>query len=688
MKIFLPKRNLILVILLLVTSISYSQNNNQELKITDYVIPYPRNLEKTGNESLFFNTDIKAEYTGKTSTRLTEYVSRLDQRIKTAFGVYKTDTGNENERELKLEIYCESTDGISVSTDESYTLDITNEKVILNSKTDVGAMRGLETILQLVQTEKGNKCLPLLKIEDSPRFQWRGLMIDVCRHFIPKSVILRNLDAMAMAKMNVFHWHLSEDQGFRVECKTFPKLHEMGSDGNYFTHEDVKELIKYANDRGIRVVPEFDIPGHSTAWFVGYPEYASEVKKYEIERHYGVFDPTFDPTKEETYEFFDKFFKEMAGLFNDEYMHIGGDENNGKQWDSSKTIQEFKRVNNLKSNHELQAYFNKRIQKILEKYGKKMIGWDEILSNELPKSTMIHSWQGKEGMMTAAKNGYYSILSNGYYIDLCQSMVDHYYNDPLPENLDLTSEQKKFILGGEATMWAELVDSINIDTRIWPRTAAIAEVLWSGRKSFGQDSLYNNEMMFMRVNRFANKTLIASGVNIGGSKLNMFKNLKFKDDSFKIFALPKFYEPLKYYNRHKYTKYSQSTPLNRVVDIATPDAPASVYMNNLIGKKLRGEIVLMPKHDEANLTLDDKTILNYQSDPSGKELIALFINLNRSMKIMKELFAMEKGVKISDVKYKEYKNELTELKKPVAELEIPYIDNLLKLLEYLKVNSK
>jgi hexosaminidase len=462
----------------------------------------------------------------------------------------------------------------------------------------------------------------------------------------------------------------------------------MGSDGNYFTHEDVKEIIKYANDRGIRVVPEFDIPGHSSSWFVGYPEYASELKKYEIERHYGVFDPTFDPTKEETYEFFDKFFKEMSELFNDEYIHIGGDENNGKQWDSSKTIQEFKKANNLKSNHELQAYFNKRIQKILEKYGKKMIGWDEILSNELPKSTMIHSWQGKEGMVTAAKNGYYSILSNGYYIDLCQSMVDHYYNDPLPENLDLTNEQKKFILGGEATMWAELVDSINIDTRIWPRTAAIAEVLWSGRTTFGQDSLYNNEMMFMRLNNFANNSLTSTGVKILESKLNMFMNLKFKDESFKIFALPEFCEPLKYYNRHKYTKYSQSTPLNRVVDIATPDAPASVYMNNLIGKKLRGEIVIIPKNDEAYLTLDDKTILNYQSNPSGKELIPLFKNLNRSMKIMEELLAIEKGASISDVKYKEYKNELTEMKKPVAELEIPYIDNLLKLLEYLKANSK
>lgn len=688
MKRFLPLKSIIILLLLLVTGISYSQNTNQELKITDYVIPYPHLLEKSGDELLYFVADLKVKYTGKTSEKLSEYASRTNQRIKTVFDVYKAETEKQGGKNLLIEINCQKINDISVAMDESYMLEITNERVVLNSNTDFGAMRGMETLFQLIQTEKGMTCLPVLKIEDSPRFQWRGLMIDVCRHFIPKNVILRNLDAMAMAKMNVFHWHLSEDQGFRVECKTFPKLHEMGSDGKYFTHEDVKEIIKYANDRGIRVVPEFDIPGHSSAWFVGYPEYASLPGKYEIERHYGVFDPTFDPTKEETYEFFDKFFGEMSGLFNDDYMHIGGDENNGKQWDSSKAIQEFKKANNLKSNHELQAYFNKRLQKILEKYGKKMIGWDEILSTELPKSTMIHSWQGKEGMVTAAKNGYYSILSNGYYIDLCQSMVDHYYNDPLPENINLTDEQKKYILGGEATMWAELVNEDNIDTRIWPRTAAIAEVLWSGRKTFGQDSIYNNEMMFLRFNNFANNTLIAAGVKIAEAKLNMFMNMKFKDDSFKIFALPEFCEPVKYYHRHKYTKYSQFTPLNRVVDIATPDAPASFYLNNLIGKKLRGENIAISKNEDSYLKLDAQIKMNYLNDPVAKELVPMFDNLNRSLKILDELLEFKKGDKLSDTKYNEYKNELTELKKPVAELEIPYIENLLKLLEYIKVNSK
>ena len=688
MKRFLPKRSIILVLLLLVTSISSAQITEKDLKPTDFIVPYPHKLEKFDNDVIYFNSEIDVTYGKVTSGRLSEYVSRINKRIKDGFSINKTESNNSNNKRLLIEINCLKADGISVVTDENYSLEITKDKVTLNSVTDIGAMRGLETIVQLIQSDNEGKYIPCLKIDDKPRFQWRGLMVDVCRHFIPMDVLKRNLDAMAILKMNVFHWHLSEDQGFRVECKTFPKLHEMGSDGKYFTQEEVREIIKYANERGIRVVPEFDIPGHSTSWFVGYPEYASEVMKYEIERHYGVFDPTFDPTKEETYEFFDKFFKEMSELFNDEYIHIGGDENNGKQWDSSKTIQEFKKANNLKSNHELQAYFNKRIQKILEKYGKKMIGWDEILSTELPKSTMIHSWQGKEGMVTAAKNGYYSILSNGYYIDLCQSMVDHYYNDPLPDNIDLTSEQKKFILGGEATMWSELVDSNNIDTRIWPRTAAIAEVLWSGRKTFGQDSINNNEMMFTRINNVTSTYFNMIGVKIAESKLNMFKNLNVNDTSFKIIALSEFCEPLKYYYRHKYTKYSQTTPLNRLVDIATPDAPASVYLNNLIGRKLRGEKVIIPASQESFLTLDEKPYQSTKIIQLQKKLYLCLKKLRRSLMILDELLVIEVGNAISDEKYNAFKDELTEINEPIAELEIPFIENLLKLLEYLKANSK
>src|SRR5678816_3175249 len=192
-------------------------------------------------------------------------------------------------------------------------------------------------------------------------------MIDVARHFQTMEVLKRNLDGMAAVKMNVFHWHLSEDQGFRIESKKFPKLHQLGSDGNYFTQEQVKEIIAYARDRGIRVVPEFDIPGHSTSWLVGHPELGSAPGPYSIERRAGIFEPALDPTRDEVYKFLDTFLGEMAALFPDAYLHIGGDENEGKQWDRNPKIQAFMKEKGIKNNHALQAYFNTRLLKILQK---------------------------------------------------------------------------------------------------------------------------------------------------------------------------------------------------------------------------------------------------------------------------------------------------------------------------------
>ncbi len=686
MKRFFLLKQIVILVLFFISSVNLAQFIDKDLAPTDYLIPYPVSLEIDSTTKCNFSSDVDLKFNKLSSPKLITYAEKIKKRIKDIFLNSKAD--DENESKTIVEINCVEVPEVNLNNNESYSIEVLKDKIVIEAVTDIGAMRGLETLAQLTQIYAGKSFIPYLKIKDNPRFKWRGLMIDVCRHYIPKSVILRNLDAMAAMKLNVFHWHLSEDQGFRVECKTFPKLHEMGSDGNYFTHEDVKEIIKYANDRGIRVVPEFDIPGHSTAWFVGYPEYASLPGKYEIERHYGVFDPTFDPTKEETYVFFDKFFKEMSELFNDEYIHIGGDENSGKQWDSSKAIQKFKKDNNLKSNHELQAYFNKRIQKILEKYGKKMIGWDEILSTELPKSIVIHSWQGKQGMVTAAKNGYYSILSNGYYIDLCQSIVDHYYNEPLPNDINLTDEEKKYILGGEATMWAELVDSNNIDSRIWPRTAAIAEVLWSGRKSYGQDSIKNIENLYYRFNAYIPNYLAFVGINIMTNRFQRILYMGLDSNTYKVFALIDIVEPLKYYNRHKYTKYSQSTPLNRLVDIAVPNAPFSFYINNLIGRKLRDEKVNLPGSESINMTLSEEEITSYKNNTYLNELIPLFSNVDLSMKIFVELLKIEKGETISDEKYNSLKSSLLELKKPVAELEIPYIDNLLKLLDYLKQNSK
>jgi len=246
-----------------------------------------------------------------------------------------------------------------VGEDESYQLTITENQVTLKAETDIGALRGLETFLQLLSVDEKGYYFPAVVINDAPRFPWRGLLIDVSRHFMPVEVIKRNLDGMAAVKMNVFHWHLADDQGFRVECQSWPKLHELGSDGFYYTRAQIKEIIAYAADRGIRVIPEFDVPAHATSWLVAYPELGSAPGPYSLERRWGIKDPIMDPTKEFTYEFLDKFFAEMAALFPDEYFHIGGDENNGNHWNTNDHIQQFMKDNNIPDNHALQTYFNK-----------------------------------------------------------------------------------------------------------------------------------------------------------------------------------------------------------------------------------------------------------------------------------------------------------------------------------------
>src|SRR5579875_160328 len=378
----------------------------------------------------------------------------------------------------------------SVDENESYSLTVTSQGVHLRAATDVGAMHGLQTLLQLVQHTDTQYFLPAVTIHDSPRFPWRGLMLDCSRHFEPIPVIKRTLDAMAAVKMNVFHWHLSDDQGFRIQSKIFPLLTERGSDGKFYTQAQAREIVAYARARGIRVVPEFDMPGHTSSWFVGYPSLASAPGPFHIERHFGVFDPVMDPTRESTYVFLDKLIGEMAAIFPDQYMHIGGDENNGVEWKHNPRIQAFMRAHDLKGTAGLQAYFNRRLLKILLKYHKRMIGWDEVLAPGLPKDVMIQSWRGYDSLAAAAREGYDGILSSGYYLDSMQTAAQHYEVDPVPSNSTLTPGQRKRILGGEACMWGEYVDANIIDSRVWPITAAIAERLWSPRGVNNVNDMY------------------------------------------------------------------------------------------------------------------------------------------------------------------------------------------------------
>ena len=459
---------------------------------------------------------------------------------------------------------------VELGEDESYRLTVSGTGIRLEAATDIGALRGLETLLQLVMLDGDGIWLPSVVIDDAPRFQWRGLMIDSSRHFMPVEVIRRNLDGMAAVKLNVLHWHLVDDQGFRVECLAYPRLHEHGSDGFYYTRAQIREVIDYAAERGIRVVPEFDLPGHATAWITAYPELASAPGPYQIERFWGIHDPTVNPIKDETYRFLDTFFAEMAELFDDEFMHIGGDENNGVHWSANPEIAAHMAEHGYQDILALQRYFNERVLEIFTRYGKRMMGWDEILQEGLPTSILIQSWRGRESLYEAARGGYAGILSNGYYIDLIQPTEFHYLNDPLPPDAPITADERRLILGGEATMWAEFVTPETVDSRIWPRTAAIAERFWSpGHVTDVPD-------MYRRMDRVS-LLLEELGLQHEKNRPMMLRRLCQCRDTAALEVLLGAIEPVKIYNRNRLRKdgpypYTQFSPLTRLVDAAWPDA--------------------------------------------------------------------------------------------------------------------
>jgi len=450
--------------------------------------------------------------------------------------------------------------------DESYQLIVSADGVKLSAANPLGAMHGLQTFLQLVRITPRGFTVPAVTIDDKPRFPWRGLMIDSGRHFTPIPAIERNLDAMEAVKLNVFHWHLSEDQGFRVESKVFPLLQQKGSDGLFYTQAEIRQIIEYARDRGIRVVPEFDMPAHATAWFVGYPQLGSGKGPYQIERHWGVFDPAMDPTRESTYQFLNLFIGEMAGLFPDLYFHIGGDECNGKEWDANPRIQEFIQAHHLKDNAALQAWFTARVQKIVASRHKVMEGWDEVLQPDTPKDVVIQSWRGRDSLLDAAKRGYRGLLSNGYYIDLNQPASEHYLVDPLEGIADkLTPEQTESILGGEATMWSEYVDGEMVDSRIWPRTAAIAERFWSPQQVRDVNSMYERMAI-------VGQKLQSYGIEPKATSEQMLERMSGEIDPQALRVLASVVQPPRGYARGGLKEYDRFTPLNHLVDAVSPES--------------------------------------------------------------------------------------------------------------------
>lgn len=617
---------------------------------------------------------------GQTDERLKKYIFRVMRRLE-GRTVLELPREIANDASAAMLIETRSTGNAipKLGDDESYDLEITPNQATLTAPTTVGAMRGLETLLQLLEADKDGFYFPAVNISDRPRFPWRGLLIDSARHYLRVEVLKRNLDAMAAVKLNVLHWHLTEDQGFRVESKKFPELHQMGSDGLFYTQTEIREIINYAADRGIRVMPEFDMPGHATSWLVSHPEIGSAPGPYKIERQPGIFDPTMDPTNEKTYKLLEKFFAEMSALFPDAYMHIGGDENEGKQWTANPQIQAFMKEKGIKDNHGLQTYFNKRILKFLQKNGKIMMGWDEIFQPDLPKDVVIHSWRGQKALADAAKQGYQGVLSNGYYIDLVFPASQHYVVDPLPSDTTLTVEEQKRVLGGEATMWGEWVSAETIDSRIWPRTAAIAERLWSPRAVSEVDDMYRRlahiewQLEELRLTHLKNQAALLRrlAANQDISALQLFVSV---------------IEPVKEYRRYRLRPQSMLSPLTGLIDAAKPDAAGGRAFNKAIDEMLAG-VNAAENAAKIRSMIDEwrnaeehlqKTMENSPALAESIQLAADFRGLNQIL--LEAIDSLDKK-SLQSTQWRDEKTKaLDEIAKPKAALEIVTVSGARKLV--------
>ena len=672
----------IILVLILCSAVLSSCNSQTKLKEAYNLMPWPKVIEENTAKFIINNdvtVSINPENNGRVRNAGVNFLRRLSMRT----GVFLDKGFPLKNKKGNIHIVFDTVSILGVENDESYSLIVNDTSINIKAKTDVGAIRGLETLLQLTQYNNTNYFFPGVNVNDAPRFVWRGLMIDVSRHFQPINVLKRNLDAMASVKMNVFHWHLTDDQGFRFESKVYPKLHESASDGLYYTQEQVKDLVAYADNLGIRVIPEFDVPGHASAILTAYPELGSkDGYDYTIERFSGVFDPTLNPTKDIIYQFLENLFAEITPLFPDEFFHIGGDENEGKHWDENKNIQAFMVENNLKSNHDLQTHFNIKLEKILNKLGKKLMGWDEIMTPNMPTTAVIHSWRGEnEGLekggslISAAKKGYQTVLSNGYYIDRMLSVEHHYTVDPIGD-AQLTEAEKSRILGGEVTMWSELVTPVTIDSRIWPRTAAIAERFWSPQ------SINDVNNMKKRL-KHVSFQLEELGLTHIKNRDVILRGMTNNQDITSLIALSKICEPVKIYKRNKGgIEYKTFSPFNLFADACVVDAEdASAFnqvANSFINDSSETNTSLLLSYLK-NWAKNHDNFTKLSKNPKIKPLHELSKNLSEvSKKLSKAI--QNKNVSIENLSA--IKNHTEILNNPFVDVEVVIIDALKALNMY------
>ncbi|HHP7240817.1 MAG TPA: beta-N-acetylhexosaminidase [Cyclobacteriaceae bacterium] len=498
------------------------------------IIPEP--VSYTPGNSTFLLSSQTVIQTDVNNEEIVNYVGQLKDYL----SVINLNPGVSSESQsskgstINIQLSSENIEDIG---DEGYLLNIKKGTIELIANDPGGIFNGIQTMKQLIPVNPGYSSLIKItgcEIKDYPRFEWRGLMLDVSRHFFSVDEVKAYIDKMSEYKFNTFHWHLTDDEGWRIEIKSLPKLTEVGAFrverygrfgdnrpypkkgerptyGGYYTQDQIKDVVAYAADRNITIVPEIDMPGHSMAALAAYPELSTrDEPKFvnpgsKFAEWYGdgqfkmLIENTLDPSDEAVYEFVDKVFTEVAELFPGDYIHMGGDEAYHGFWDESSQVRRFMRKNNINDSHELQSYFVNRVGDIIASKGKKMIGWDEILEGELNEGSAVMSWRGMKGGIEAAKQGYKVVMSPTTFAYLDYTQGDHsvenriyadlslektYAFEPVPEAVN-----PEIIMGGQGNLWTEVIPTLQFAFYMtYPRALSLSESLWSQK----EDKIWEN----------------------------------------------------------------------------------------------------------------------------------------------------------------------------------------------------
>ncbi len=406
----------------------------------------------------------------------------------------------------------------SSENEEAYELEITPKFIQIRARGKAGLFYGVQSLRQLLppeiektEHEQEEWKVPCLFIRDHPRFRWRGLLLDCCRHFMEVSFVKRMIDLLALYKMNVLHWHLTEDQGWRIEIKKYPRLTEIGAwrtydddsvYGGFYNQEQIRDVVAYAQERQVTVVPEIEMPGHALAALSAYPQFSCTGGPFKVETQWGVFQDVYCAGNDSTFEFLEDVLSEVMMLFPSPYIHIGGDEVPKTRWQQCSKCQARIRQEKLKNEHELQSYFIKRIESFLRENNRHLIGWDEILEGGLAPEATVQSWRGMEGAIAAARSGHNAIVSpvTHAYFDYPVQTIDLrrvFSFEPVPN--ELTENERKFIIGGECNIWTEHAPQEVVDRKVFPRLLAMAERLWSSADNRDYQAFLNRVRHHYRI---------------------------------------------------------------------------------------------------------------------------------------------------------------------------------------------